>query len=59
VQLIPEICWKSFFVSEMKDVYLINYKKDALQTGLSHFNLRRFFENDNFGKKYKDNTIWL
>lgn len=43
----------------MKDVYLINEKKNASQTGLSHFNLRRFFENDNFGKKYQDNTTWL
>lgn len=61
VQLIPEISWKSFYISGMKYVYLIN-DKDTHESGMSFFDLTRIFDkksDDKFGKKYLDLTMWL
>lgn len=61
VQLIPEISWKTFFISSMKYVYLIN-DKDTHESGMSFFDLARIFDvksNDRYGKKYLDLTMWL
>lgn len=61
VQIIPEICWKNFYIGEdMKNVYLIMNQANQLQTGLSHFDLTRILdEKAKTGKNYEDFTMWL
>jgi len=59
IQLIPEISFKSLFISNLKHVYLIMDQKHQ-HSGLSYFDLSRVMSpKAELGKNYKDHTMWL
>lgn len=50
---------KSFFISNLKHMYMIMDEKD-LKNGLSYFDISRVFENRvETGTNFKDNSMWL
>ena len=60
IKIFPNICWKGFFLADLKHIYLIRDKKDGMEKGLSYFDIAKVFEPDkNQTKSNRELVTWL
>ena len=58
--IIPNLCWRAFYLADQKHVYLLREKNGDNRAGLSYFDIERFYDkNREVGPNYKDLTTQL